>query len=700
MLNKFFSPKSVVVIGASREPGKVGHEILKNLILGGYQGQIYPINPKAKSILGKLTYKSIDDIPGDEIDLAIIVIPAKYVNEAMIHCGQKKKVRAVIIISAGFKESGKEGAQLERELVASAQENGMRMLGPNCLGLINTFDNLNASFSTEMPPKGNIAFFSQSGALGTAILDWAVGQRIGFSKFISLGNKADITENDMLEALCFDPNSKVILGYLEGVEKGEEFLHKARQVTKVKPVIITKSGSTTAGTRAASSHTGSLTGSDVAFEAAFKQTGIIRAKSIEELFNHALAFAYQPLPKGPHLAIITNAGGPGILAADAAEKSNLNLLFLSKETTDKLTNFLPPAASVYNPIDILGDARAHRYQQTLEAVLEDPKVHAVLIILTPQAMTEIRQTAEIIGEISMTSEKPILTSFMGEYAVKDGIERLAKYQIPNYSYPEHAVESFRTMYNYQNWQNQPALTLVPYIGKKDQVREVIDQARQIENLNIGDIRARRILQAYGFEVPSSDVAETSRMATAIAEEMGYPVVLKIDSPDILHKSDVGGVRIGLKNGEDVQNAFHEVLSKARKFMPKAIINGVSVQKMYSGEREVILGMARDPQFGPLLMFGLGGIYVEVLKDVSFRIAPICQDEARAMVMEIKSYPLLKGVRGQRSVDIEAIVDALLRLSQLSIDFPEILEIDINPLIMDGTGQGAIAVDSRFTITPI
>ncbi|MFH1090666.1 MAG: acetate--CoA ligase family protein, partial [Pseudomonadota bacterium] len=488
-------------------------------------------------------------------------------------------------------------------------------------------------------------------------------------------------------------------GYLEGIEHGQEFIHKSREVSKVKPIIITKSGSTSAGTRAASSHTGSLTGSEVAFEAAFKQAGIIRARTIEELFNYALAFAYQPLPQGPNLAIVTNAGGPGILAADSAEKNGINLLSLSKETTDKLMALLPPAASVYNPVDILGDARAQRYQQALEVVLEDPNVHGALVILTPQAMTEVTQTAEVIGEISMTAGKPIMTSFMGEYAVSEGIERLAKYKIPNYSYPEHAIESFSMMWRYRGWQGQPPLTYCPFEGDKARVRRIIEQACESGRLEIGDLKAREILAAYQFEVPAGQVAEDSDMAAALAEGIGYPVVMKIVSPDILHKSDVGGVKVGLKNAEEVQTAFQEIMFRVRKFMPQALINGVSIQKMYDGSREVILGMARDPQFGPLIMFGLGGIYVEVLKDVSFRVAPICKEEAQAMIREIKAYPLLKGVRGQKSVDMEAITDALLRLSQLVVDFPEILEADINPLIMKESGQGAVAVDARFTISP-
>ncbi|MGA1865300.1 MAG: acetate--CoA ligase alpha subunit, partial [bacterium] len=491
MLRKLFSPHSVAVIGASRDQGKVGHEVLKNLILGGFEGHIYPINPKADKILGKKCFSDIYEIKG-RIDLAIIVIPAKLVPQTLDKCGDRK-IPTAIVISAGFKETGKEGAGLEHEMIEYAQLHQIRILGPNCLGLINTDSRLNASFSREMPLAGSIGFFSQSGALGTAILDWAIGERIGFSKFISLGNKADISEIDILQVMGQDPQTKVILGYLESIENGDEFIRIARVISKKKPVIIVKAGSTKAGSRAASSHTGSLTGSEVAFDAAFKQTGIIRAYSVQELFNYALAFAYQPLPKGNNIAVVTNAGGPGIMAADACERFHLNPITPSKETIDKLAGFLPPAAGFYNPVDILGDAGSDRYKKSLDVILEDRKIQGIVVILTPQAMTEVVQTAEVLGEVSMNTHKPILASFMGQYTIKEGIDRLVKYKIPNYVYPEQAIDAFKKMWEYKRWVDLPDDHFKHYRGDKRQVKKVLDQARNEEILILSEKKAREVL---------------------------------------------------------------------------------------------------------------------------------------------------------------------------------------------------------------
>ncbi|MGA1845006.1 MAG: acetate--CoA ligase alpha subunit [bacterium] len=695
MLKKLFSPHSVAVIGASREQGKVGHEVLKNLILGGFDGHIYPVNPKADKILGKRCFPDLLAIKG-RIDLAVIVIPARLVPQSLEKCGEKK-VPAAIVISAGFKETGKDGAGFEREMLECARRNDIRILGPNCLGLINTDFRLNASFSPDMPLQGSIGFFSQSGALGTAILDWAVGERIGFSKFISLGNKADISEIDILQVLGEDPHTKVILGYLESVENGSEFIRIAREISKKKPIIIAKAGSTKAGARAASSHTGSLTGSEVAFNAAFKQSGVIRAYSVQDLFNYALAFAYQPLPAGNSVAIVTNAGGPGIMAADACERFHLNPVTPSKDIIDELAGFLPPAAGFFNPIDILGDAGAERYGKTLDVVIKDRKLDGIITILTPQAMTEVNQTAEVLGEVSMNINKPILSSFMGAYSVRDGIERLAKYKIPNYIYPEQAIEAFSKMWAYKQWVDLPDSHYRGFSGDKERVRAVLQHAIREQTLTLSEQRAREILGAYDVALPRYEIAETSDAAVEFASSMGFPVVLKIVSPDILHKSDVGGIRVGLQTPDEVRQAFHDIIARCRRFLPKANIRGVAVQNMYQNVREVILGMSRDPNFGPLIMFGLGGIYVEVLKDVTFRVAPVSEEDARGMITEINAYPLLKGVRGQRSADLDAIVETILRLSQIACDFPEICDADINPLAVMETGEGAIALDARFTI---
>jgi len=693
--NKFFNPRAVAVVGASESKGKVGYSVLKNLIEFQHPRNIYPINPNAETVQGLKSYPSLLDAP-DDVDLVVIIIPPKFILSVFEECG-KKGIKAVVVISAGFKEIGIEGAKLESEIVKRAGELGIRFIGPNCLGIIDTHSKLNASFSPGVPISGNIAFFSQSGALLTAVLDWAIGEKVGFSKFISIGNKADMSEVDMLEMLKDDPDTDVILGYIEGVTDGVKFMKKAREVSRKKPLIVLKAGSTAAGAKAASSHTGTLAGSQKAFDAAFKQANIIKAESVEDLFDFAVAFSYQPLPQGPNLVIVTNAGGPGIMAADACEKTSLKMATLSKETVDRLREHLPPVAALYNPVDVIGDARADRYEKALEAISEDQGVDGMLVLLTPQEMTEEEETARIIGEISRKTKKPILASFLGETAVAQGIEILNEKRVPNYSYPEHAIRAFETMVKYQKSVEKPSLKPRSFKVDKKKVKDVFARMRKLGIYDIGEMEAREVIAAYGFTLPKSHLAETSEEAVKIAEDIGYPVVMKISSPDILHKSDVGGVRVGLQNKREVKDGFEEIIINAKRYMPQAVINGIFVQEMVKGGKEVILGVTRDPQFGPMIMFGLGGIYVEVLKDVSFRIAPINEHDASAMIHEIHSFPLLQGVRGEKASDLGAIKDSLLRLSQLVIDFPEIIEGDVNPLLIRPQGEGAIAIDVRFTI---
>jgi len=693
MLKNFFQPKSVAVIGASREPGKVGYVVVDNLVRYGYEGEIYPINPKADEILSLKAYPSVRDVEG-EIDLAVVVVPAKFVLQIIEDCGAKK-IDSVIIISAGFKESGSEGSALERQLAARTKELGMRVLGPNCLGLINTRSKLNASFAQGMCATGSIAFFSQSGALCTAVLDWAIRENLGFSKFISLGNKMDVSESDLLRALAADPDTSVILGYIEGVKDGAEFMKTARNTSKKKPVIIMKSGGTAAGARAASSHTGTLAGSETAFTAAFRQCGVIRAENIESFFDQAIAFAYQPLPKDSRLAIVTNAGGPGIIAADVCERSNLTMASFEQNTIEKLRTQLPPTAALYNPVDVIGDAKADRYRVALEAVESDPGVDAILLILTPQAMTEPDETAGAVVEIA--GRKPIVANFMGGAGVAGGIKILQDNKIPNYPFPERAIAALDKMVQYKSWRDQPTPGYATFDVDKEKVVEIVEKHQQEGQANLSGSAPMDVLDAYGFSVPGSGFAHTSDEAIEIARRFGYPVVMKIASPDILHKSDVGGVKLGLSNDDEVRQAFEDVTSGARRYMPQATILGVTMHEMALPGKEVILGMTADPDFGPLLMFGLGGIYVEVLKDVVFRIAPINLKEANTMVREIRSYPLLRGVRGEEPADIEAIVESILRLSQLVTDFPQIVEMDINPLRVLTAGRGAIAIDARFTI---
>jgi len=696
MLEHFFSPKTVAVVGASREEGKVGHDLFKNLVKHGFKGKIYPVNPHADNILGIKTYPVLKEIPG-KIDLAVIVVPAPYVGKTVDECIEKG-IDSIVVISAGFKESGIDGAARERELYQKINRHSIRMLGPNCLGLIDTQSALNASFAADMPAPGNIAFFSQSGALCTSILDWAVNECIGFSKFISMGNKTDINEVDLIKAIENDDQTKVVLVYLEGVKNGAEFIGTAKEMTKKKPMIVVKSGGTTAGAKAASSHTGTLAGSENAFDAAFKQSGILRAVTIEELFDYARIFSFQQLPKGPHIALITNAGGPGIIAADAVERSKLKMASFSKDTIDTLRSFLPAMANVYNPVDVLGDAKADRYKFVIEKVVQDPNVDAVLIILTPQAMTEIEKTAEVITEIANRTDKPIVTSFMGGKRIENSLKIMCQRKVPNYSFPERAVTAIEAMYKYTLWQKRPATKAKIFDVQKERVVSFFEKMKQAGRQHLNEEEARQVISAYGFRIPQSILAATEPSAVKAAEEIGYPVVIKISSPDILHKSDFGGVRIGIKNEREVRNCFCDITQKARRLMPDAEIKGVLVQQMITGGKEVILGMSRDPQFGPLLMFGLGGIYIEILKDVSFRIAPIGLNEAEEMIQEIRSFPLLKGARGERPVDTNTVVDDILRLSQMVTDFPEIIEMDINPLIVFPEGGGTMALDARITMS--
>lgn len=696
MLEIFSTPKSLAVIGASREQDKLGFSVLNNIVQHGFEGKVYPINPKADEILGLKCYASVLDVP-DPIELAVMVIPAKYVAAALEECGQKG-VKGAIIISAGFRETGSEGVKMERALIEIARKYNIRMVGPNVLGVIDTIGKMNASFAVGMPRRGKIAFMSQSGALCTSILDMALAQKVGFSRFVSLGNKADLNELDFIEAWGNDPESKVIMGYLEGIVNGARFLDVARTVTKTKPMIAVKSGTTSAGSRAVSSHTGTLAGSEKAYDAGFNQAGVIRANSVQDLFDYSVAFARQPLPKREGVAIVTNAGGPGIMATDALERAGLSLASLTQETMDTLRANLPGAASVLNPIDVLGDARADRYGMAIETALKDPNVGGLIVVLTPQVMTQIEETARSLGEAAKKYDKPCLASFMGEATTGAGVRVLNDYLVPNYLVPERAVAAMKQMYRQVAWMKRPLPIFENFDVDKDLVRKVFATAREDGRLTIGEAEARDIMKAYGIRMPQSKLAATAEEAVTYAQEIGFPVVMKISSPDILHKTDVGGVKVGLRTPNEVRDAFDLMVYRATRFLPDARIWGCLVQEMVTGGREVIVGMNRDPQFGPLLMFGLGGIYVEVLKDVAFRVAPISRIEAQELMAEIRSYNLLRGTRGEKPSDLDAMAEALLRISQLVTDFPEIVEMDINPLLVMESGRGVYGVDMRLVIS--
>jgi len=692
-IQRFFSPRSVAVIGAARREDKVGHVVFDNLSKT-FTGKVYPINPNAEFIHGSVAYKSIDALP-EPVDLALIVVPGKFVPQIMDDCG-RAGIKAAIIISSGFKETGIAGARLEREIIDIAGKWSMRFIGPNCLGLINAVTGLNASFAGELPKAGHIAFISQSGALCTAILDWARGEEVGFSEFVSLGNKADIDETDLLKAGLNNRDTNVISMYIEGVADGRKFIDVAGLVSREKPVIAIKAGGTDAGARAVSSHTGTLAGSDNVYRAAFKQAGIVQAETLESLLDYARGFANQPPPVGNNLAIITNAGGPGIMATDACERLGLWPAQFSPKTIKILQNSLPPESNIYNPVDVLGDALANRYRAALEAVLADEGVDAILVILTPQAMTEITETAKAIGEAAAGSCKPVFTSFMGKDEVNKGVAILRADSIPNYSYPQRAIATIKAM---SRWRSQTInqSKMVRFPVNKKLVEETFARAKLHGRRQLTDTQSSVILKAYGINVPKNLLAKDVDEAVEFAREIGYPVALKIASPDIIHKSDVGGIKLNVGSDDELRSEFQKILENTGRYMRQAVIWGVSINEMINNGREVIIGVNRNPTFGPLIMFGLGGIYVEILKDVSFRIAPLTRADAKAMLAEIKSYLLLRGIRGEAKSDIEAVIDTILRVSQLVTDFPEILEMDINPLMVLAAGRGCVAADVRISL---
>jgi len=696
-LAAFFKPKSIAVIGASREPEKVGHKIFRNLVSSGFQGGLYPINPKAKELLGFKCYPSVVEVP-DEIDLAIIAVPARIVPMIAEQCGSKG-VKGIVVISAGFSETGREGTMLERKLLDICRKYKMRMQGPNCLGIINTQSRMNASFAATNPSSGNIAFVSQSGALGSTILNWALQNNVGFTSFISLGNESDLNAADFIEALAEDPQTRAIGLYIEGVKDGDRFIEVARKTTRKKPIIALKAGTTDVGVRAVSSHTGSLAGSDTAFTAAFRKTGILRVETLEELFDLVLAFKDQPLPKGKNVLIITNGGGPGILTADACEKMGLNLPLLEHGIREELRKSMPPHSSLNNPVDVLGDADENRYKLALEAGLKSRKIDGIIIILTPQAMTPTEKVAKVIADISKTSNKPIIAAFMGLDDDSLPIKTLQENNIPNYVFPEAAAYVLKRMYDYglilkSEREEPPTFSDVD----NEKVREILAKVRREDRLNLTVEESFQVAEAYGISIPRARIARDSREAREIADSIGYPVVMKVVSPDVLHKTDVGGVVLNVNTGEEVERNYDAILRKIRASMPEARVSGVLIQRMVPQGKEVIVGAVRDIQFGPLMMFGLGGIYVNFLRDVSYRLCPLTRSEAREMIEETKAYTLLRGVRGERPSDIDSVIEVILKVSQIMRFFKEIVEMEINPLFVYGENEGYSAVDVRITIS--
>ena len=696
-LDVFFTPRSVAVVGASRTPGKVGHDVLADLLASGFKGEIVVVNPETDTILNLPCYPDLQSY-GRQVDLAVIVVPRDRVLDA-IRESIDTGVQAIVVISAGFRELGKEGFEIEKKMVDICRRRAVRMLGPNCLGIINTHHDLNASFAGRYPEKGSISILSQSGAVCAAMLDLCSTRHLGVAKMISIGNKADINEIDLLSWLAKDEQTKVIIGYLEDISAGEGFVKAAEAAAAAKPVVLMKSGVTPTGLKAAASHTGVLAPVDSAYGAAFRRSGVVQAENFEALFDFSAALALQPLPRGDRVLIITNAGGPGTMAADAVEKAGLRVAILDNRTITLLREKLPRESAVNNPIDVLGDADPQRYAAAIESAQADVSVDAILLIMTPQTMTRPAETALAVAA-AVDGSKPVLASFMGGKDVLPGRNELCAAGLPDFDTPERAVAALRAMHHYSLWKNRPPRQITHFRVNRRRVERIITRRLRTGRHTIGEIKGKDILSAYGFKIPTGSLAINQEEAVEIAERVGYPVALKIASPNIIHKSDMGGIQLNLANSEAVEDAYDLMMLKISKRAAEAQIDGIYVEQMIPRGLEVILGMNRDPQFGPMLMFGLGGIFIEVLKDVAFHLAPITEAEAIQMLKSTRSYSMLENRRDKHGVDINAIASGLQRISQLATDFPQITEIDINPFIVGDVGSEPVVADVHLTLARI
>jgi len=700
-LDVIINPASIVVIGASDRVGSVGYAVFHNILDGDFKGRLYPVNNKRSKIQNIKSYPSILDID-KEIDLAIIVVPSSMVEEIVGECAAKG-VKGIIIISAGFKETGKKGEIREERIKKTVKDNNIKMLGPNCLGLINTSESisLNASFGAFMPEKGNIAFISQSGALCVAVLDYARGNNIGFSKFISYGNKADVNEIDLLRFLKDDAETKVILMYLENISDSNAFIRICNEIIleKNKPIIAFKSGSSEAGAKAVSSHTGSLAGSDSLYDAIFKQAGVIRAKEIKDLFNNAVAFSYQKSPRNDKIAIVTNAGGPGIIATDAAIKNRLQLAELSEKTKDDLRKVLPAQASINNPIDLIGDATHERYKDALDIIMGDDEVGAAIVILTPQYMIDPAKTAMVIPPIVNKYSKPVLCSFMGGKDISEGVRFLIENNIPNYLFPENAVKTISSMCKFNHIGSYLKSNYKQFgVIREDADKIIKDKLRDTDKYFMSPEESEEILKIYGFPLLRSRLVTSRSEIDKAVTYVGFPLVMKISSHDIIHKTDADCVALNVSTLKKAYEVYDNILGNAKAFNPDANVQGVFFQEMAKDGIEVILGGSRDELLGSFCMFGLGGIFVEIFKDISFMSVPLKVSDAEYMVHSTKAYQLLSGARGHKPSDISAIIDCILQLSELMDNHPEIVELDLNPIIVYEDKCGCVVADSRIILS--
>jgi acetyltransferase len=699
-LDKLFDPRSIAVIGASNKKGSVGYILLRNLIGAEYDGIVYPVNTSAQSVQGIQAYASISQVPR-KIDLAVIAVPAKAVPEIMRECGEAG-VSGAVIVSSGFKEVGREGKKLEEEVCAIAESYGVRIVGPNCLGYIRPGMNLNVTFAHVIPPAGRVAFFSQSGALGTAILDWAAANHVGFSAFVSVGSMADVDFGDLIDYFGADAHTSSIILYIESITDARKFMSAARHFAKSKPIIVVKSGRTARSALAAASHTGAIAGDDTLYSAVFRRAGVVRVDEIEDLFDASEALSRVSSPRGPRLGIVTNAGGPGVMASDCLLSLGGELSEISPETDEKLKAALPGFAARGNPVDVGGDAPAQRYAEAAQALIDDPNCDGVLAILTPQAMSDPTSTASALVDVARTHQlKPLLTSFMGEIKVAEGVEIFRHAHVPTFSTPEDAVRAYMYMYQYtrnlQNLYETPADILPDFEPTRDAVKKIFIHVAHEGRSILSEVEAKAVLEAYQIPVVRTMVAATPEECAARAEEIGFPVAIKILSHDITHKSDVGGIALNVRSAPEASNQFTKIVDRVKLAMPEANIIGVAVEAMSRGGYEVILGSKKDPTFGPALMFGMGGTGVELYRDVALDFPPLNQALAHSMIQSTKVSRLLEGYRGKAPVDIIALEQALVKLSYLLVDFPEILEMDVNPLQV--RTDGICALDARIVIEP-
>jgi acetyltransferase len=698
MLEAFFSPSGVVVIGASQNPAKLGYGVARNLVVSGYRGAVHFVNPHGGRLFDRPIYIDVKSVP-DPVDLAMILIPGQAVPKALDECG-RRGIRAAIIGSGGFREVGKEGRELEERCLEIAHKHDMRVLGPNCIGLLDTHLPIDTTFlPLPGPIPGDIAFLSHSGAICEAVIDWARGQGFGLSRLVSLGNQMDLTEGDLLRPTAADPHTRVVAMYLEGVGDGRMFIEQARRVTRSKPVVAIKVGRSESGREAVASHTGALAGRDAAFGAAFRKAGIIRAESTEEMFDWARALAWCPPPRGRRMAVLTNAGGPGAIAADALEANGLQMAVLSDETRAALGQILPPFASVRNPVDTLASAGPAEFAGCLSALLEDEGVDGVMVILPPPPMTTASAVAGALIPMIQSSGKPVVLALMGEDLIVQAARLLRQAHIPDYRFPERAASALRVLAVRAEQLAAPALPPRRPRGiRRKPAEQILASAVTGKKGFLGGSTAADVLAAYGVRIPASYLARTPEDAAAAARRIGFPVVHKADSPDLPHKSDVGGVLLDLASGEAVTEGFRRVRQAVRSSVSHARLQGVLVQKRLPPAQEVIIGVVRDPQFGPLVMFGSGGVEVEGLNDVAFGLAPLERGEAEALLDATWAGRRMRGYRSLAPADREAVIDTVVRVAQLAVDFPQITELEINPLRVYAQGDGAFALDVRLRVT--